>query len=279
MGLRAVRSLEAMTHAEFLARRGEIPGAKRRAVVGEGRPHVAAQPNEVRHGTTTLFAALDLANGQVISRACARRTATGSFWIPCVSQIDRQTPPEMDPQLIVDNDVAHKHAKVNAWLVRCPRFHMHLTPNNCSWLNQVERSFVPVIERASRSKSFTGVRGLKQRIGLFVQRTTATGHLSRRLRRLDTSRPTFDTPGDGISHRFPDNQSVLFTHSYNTLKCRRSLPTRASVKNCFLAHFLHGVRAWARMQARQSARRSSESAARAFASALLTESACCQIPL
>lgn len=125
----------------------------------------------VRHGTTTLFAALDVANGQVISRV--REHHRHQEFLDFLRQIDKHTPPDLDLHLIVDNYVTHKHAKVKAWLVRNPRFHMHFTPTYSSWLNQVERWFALITERAIRRNSFTSVRELKQQIDLFVQRYNA----------------------------------------------------------------------------------------------------------
>lgn len=125
----------------------------------------------VRHGTTTLFAALDVANGQVISRIRAKHRH--QEFLDFLRQIDEQTPPELDLHLIVDNYVTHKHARVKAWLARNPRVHLHFTPTYSSWLNQVERWFALITERAIRRNSFSSVRQLKQQIELFVQRYNA----------------------------------------------------------------------------------------------------------
>src|SRR6188472_692393 len=125
----------------------------------------------VRHGTTTLFAALDVANGQVISRV--RTQHRHQEFLDFLRQIDRQTPPDLDLHLIADNYITHKHAKVKAWLARNPRVHMHFTPTYSSWINQVERWFALITERAIRRNSFTSVRELKQQIELFVQRHNA----------------------------------------------------------------------------------------------------------
>jgi transposase len=83
-------------------------------------------------------------------------------------QIDKQTPPELGLHLIVDNYVTHKHPKLKAWLARNPRVHLHFTPAYSSWLNQVERWFALITERAIRRNSFTSVRQLKQQIELFM---------------------------------------------------------------------------------------------------------------
>lgn len=127
--------------------------------------------DDVRHGTTTLFAALDVANGQVISRV--RPLHRHQEFLDFLRQIDKQTPAELDLHLIVDNYITHKHAKVKAWLARHPRFHLHFPPTYSSWLNQVERWFALITERAIRRNSFTSVRELKQQIELFVKRYTA----------------------------------------------------------------------------------------------------------
>lgn len=125
----------------------------------------------VRHGTTTLFAALNVANGQVISRV--RTQHRHQEFLDFLRQIDQQTPAELDLHLIVDNYSTHKHAKVKTWLAKHPRFHLHFTPTYSSWLNQVERWFALITERAIRRNSFTSVRELKQQIELFVQRYNA----------------------------------------------------------------------------------------------------------
>ncbi len=91
----------------------------------------------VRHGTTTLFAALNVANGQVIARV--RPQHRHQEFLEFLRQIDRETPDGLEPHLILDNYTTHKHAKVQSWLARHPRFHVHFTPTYSSWINQVER--------------------------------------------------------------------------------------------------------------------------------------------
>lgn len=125
----------------------------------------------VRHGTTTLFAALNVANGQVITRV--RPQHRHQEFLEFLRQIDRETPDGLELHLILDNYTTHKHAKVQSWLARHPRFHVHFTPTYSSWINQVERWFALITERAIRRNSFTSVRQLKQQIDLFVQRYNA----------------------------------------------------------------------------------------------------------
>src|SRR5271165_7119585 len=92
-----------------------------------------------RHGTTTLFAALDVATGKVIGECMKRHRH--QEWLKFLRLIDRSTPKGLDLHLIADNYATHKHPTVKAWLAKHPRFHMHFTPTSASWLNQVERFF------------------------------------------------------------------------------------------------------------------------------------------
>jgi transposase len=91
-----------------------------------------------RNGTTTLFAAVNGAEGKVIGTCQPKHRH--QEWIKFLKLIDVQTLPELDLHLIVDNYATHKHPKVKAWLARHPRFHVHFIPTSSSWLNLVERS-------------------------------------------------------------------------------------------------------------------------------------------
>jgi len=119
-----------------------------------------------RHGTTTLFAALDLANGEVIGQ-CKPRHRHQEF-ISFLNHLDANIPAGLDVHLILDNYATHKHAKVRAWLAKRPRYHLHFTPTYASWINQVERWFAIISQRAIRRGSFRNVRELKQRIEQFI---------------------------------------------------------------------------------------------------------------
>lgn len=120
----------------------------------------------VRHGTTTLFAALDIANGQVIAQ-CKKRHRHQEF-LQFLRHIESNVPDELEVHLVVDNYATHKHAKVKAWLAKRPRFHIHFTPNYCSWLNQVERWFGIITQKAIRRGSFRNVKDLVKKIEVFV---------------------------------------------------------------------------------------------------------------
>jgi transposase len=93
----------------------------------------------VRHGTTTLFAALNVADGTVIGQCQARHRHIE--WLKFLRLLEEQTPAHRDLHLILDNYATHKHPKVKAWLEKHPRFHLHFTPTSASWLNMVERFF------------------------------------------------------------------------------------------------------------------------------------------
>src|SRR6478752_5045861 len=121
----------------------------------------------VRHGTTTLFAALDIATGTVFTE-CKPRHRHQEF-LAFLKRIDSAVPAHLDVHLIVDNYATHKHGKVRAWLAQRPRFQVHYTPTYSSWLNQVERWFGLITQQAIRRGSFRSVRELIRRIEDFVQ--------------------------------------------------------------------------------------------------------------
>lgn len=120
----------------------------------------------VRHGTTTLFAALDIATGTVFAE-CKPRHRHQEF-LAFLRDLDACVPTDLDVHLIVDNYATHKHAKVRTWLANRPRFHIHYTPTYSSWLNQVERWFGLITQRAIRRGSFSSVKELIANIDAFV---------------------------------------------------------------------------------------------------------------
>jgi putative transposase len=122
----------------------------------------------VRHGTTTLFAALDITSGQVIAR-CRPRHRHQEF-LQFLREIDKNVPSDLDIHLVVDNYATHKHPKVKRWLAVRPRYHVHFTPTYSSWLNQIEIWFNIITQRAIRRGSFTSVKKLIETIEQFVKR-------------------------------------------------------------------------------------------------------------
>jgi len=121
----------------------------------------------VRHGTTTVFAALDIASGQVLAR-CTRRHRHQEF-LQFLRAIDANVPHDLDIHLVIDNYATHKHAKVRRWLSVRPRYHVHYTPTYASWLNQVEIWFGIITQRAIRRGVFRSVRKLTEKIHGFVE--------------------------------------------------------------------------------------------------------------
>jgi transposase len=121
----------------------------------------------VRHGTTTLFAALDVASGHVLAQ-CKRRHRHQEFR-QFLNHIEASVPKQLDVHFIVDNYATHKHATIRRWLAARPRFHVHYTPTYASWLNQVEIWFNIVTQRAIRRGTFRSVRDLVEKIETFVQ--------------------------------------------------------------------------------------------------------------
>ncbi len=119
-----------------------------------------------RHGTVTLFAALDIVTGGVISQ-CKPRHRHQEF-LSFLKHLDGNTPAAMELHLIADNYATHKHPRVKAWLARHPRFHLHFTPTYSSWLNQVERWFGLITQQAIRRGSFRNVRQLVDKIEQYV---------------------------------------------------------------------------------------------------------------
>lgn len=119
-----------------------------------------------RNGTSTLFAALNVADGTVISSCMPRHRH--QEWLKFLKQIDSETPPDLDLHLIVDNYATHKHKKVNAWLEKHPRFHIHFTPTSSSWLNLVESFFAQLCNKRLRRGTFASVAELESAVNSFT---------------------------------------------------------------------------------------------------------------
>src|SRR3954463_12557429 len=130
------------------------------------RPHPAGAADEAwpcgtmthdckRHGTTTLFAALDVLEGRVIGQ-CGTRHRHQEF-IRFLNKINRETPAGRQLHLVVDNYATHKHPKVRAWLERHPRFRFHFTPTSASWLNAVEGFFAKLTRQRLKRGVFKGI--------------------------------------------------------------------------------------------------------------------------
>jgi transposase len=119
-----------------------------------------------RNGTTTLFAALNVLDGQVIGQCQQRHTHVE--WLKFLKKIDRETPKDKTLHLIADNYATHKHPAVQKWLAEHPRFHMHFTPTSASWLNMVERFFRDITTERLRRGVFTSVPELVKAIEEYI---------------------------------------------------------------------------------------------------------------
>jgi transposase len=120
-----------------------------------------------RHGTTTLFAALNVLDGTVIGTCMDQHRH--QEWLKFLRLIDRQVPTSCEVHLIVDNYATHKHPKVKRWLERRPRFHVHFTPTSASWLNMVERFFRDLTSNRVRRGVFHSVAELQAAIDAYIQ--------------------------------------------------------------------------------------------------------------
>lgn len=121
----------------------------------------------VRNGTTSLFAALDVATGKVIGR-CFRRHRAKEF-LKFLKQIDSEVPKELDLHLVLDNYATHKTPTIRRWLRRNPRFHLHFTPTKGSWLNQVERWFGLLSQRQLKRGVHRYVRELEKAVLNYIE--------------------------------------------------------------------------------------------------------------
>ena len=121
----------------------------------------------VRHGTTSLFAALDIASGFVIGKCCKRHRA--AEFLDVLKQIERQVPPDLDVHIVMDNYATHKTTLVRAWLARRPHYHVHFTPTSASWINQVERWFAELTRKQLQRGVHTSTAKLEQDIRSFIE--------------------------------------------------------------------------------------------------------------
>jgi len=131
-----------------------------------GVGHIKTKTHDYfRHGTLTLFAALNYLDGKLITRIAKRHRH--QEWLAFLKTIDHETPSTLDIHLIADNYATHKHAEVKRWLAKHPRFHRHFTPTSSSWLNLVERFFRDLTDFIT-AQSFASVGKLSDAIIAFL---------------------------------------------------------------------------------------------------------------
>ena len=125
----------------------------------------------IRHGTTSLFAALDIATGHVLTQ-CRRRHRHQEY-LSFLKHIHANVPEDLDIHLVVDNYSTHKHPRVKRWFALHPRYHVHFTPTYASWLNQVEIWFNRITQQAIRRGTFRSIKDLVEKIDQFVKHYNA----------------------------------------------------------------------------------------------------------
>ena len=126
----------------------------------------------IRHGTTSLFAALDIATGKVIGKCYSRHRAIE--FRKFLDEIEAAVPRGLDVHIVMDNYATHKAPLVRNWLVKRPRWHVHLTPTSSSWLNQVERFFAFVTDKKIRRGIYRSVQALRTDIMDFISHHNAS---------------------------------------------------------------------------------------------------------
>ena len=149
--------------SQILALDREQPVLPMMPGVPERRTH-----SYVRHGTTSLFAALDMASGFVIGK-CYKRHRAAEF-LDFLKKIDASVPDGLDIHIVMDNYATHKTAVIKAWLARRPHYHVHFTPTSASWINQVERWFAELTRKQIRRGVHTSTRRLETDIRAFIDR-------------------------------------------------------------------------------------------------------------
>lgn len=162
-----------------------------------GVGHVKTATHDyVRHGTVTLFAALNYLEGKIVSLLA--RQHRHQEWLKFLKRIDQETPAELELHLIVDNYATHKHPEVKKWLAKHPRFHLHFTPTSASWMNLVERFFRDLTVDVVRQGSFSHVRELCAEI---------VGYLAER--NLNPIRYTWNAKGEDILRKIQRAKQAL----------------------------------------------------------------------
>lgn len=137
------------------------------------RPGQAARRSHdyKRHGTISLFAALDIATERVIGKCYGRHRA--AEFCKFLDEIEPSVPAELDVPVVMDNYATHKRRLIQRWLAKRPRWHVHLTPTSSSWLNQAERFFALLTDKKIRRGVYRSVAALRADIASFIERHNA----------------------------------------------------------------------------------------------------------
>jgi transposase len=133
-----------------------------------GQGHIQTQTHDYyRHGTVTLFAALNYLNGKILAQKAPQHRH--QEWLKFLQHIEEETPVGLEIHMVLDNYATHKHPKVMAWLKKHPRFHLHFTPTSASWLNLVERFFRDLSQDVITPGSFSSVKELAKAIWKYLE--------------------------------------------------------------------------------------------------------------
>ena len=133
-------------------------------------------PDDMRQGTTSLFAALEVATGNVLTK-CYRRHRSVEFR-GFLDQIDAAVPKEREVHILLDYYATHKRALVRSWLAKRQRYHLHFTPTHSSWINQVERWFAQLRQKQIKPGNHHSVKQLQEAIETFVKQHNASSNRS-----------------------------------------------------------------------------------------------------
>jgi transposase len=153
--------------------KSQIPALDRTAPILPGMPTTPARMTHTytRHGTTSLFAALEISSGSVIAQHYRRHRH--QEFLRFLNTIDDAVPAALDLHLICDNYATHKTPAIQQWLLRHPRFHLHFTPTSASWLNLVERCFAELTNRKLRRSAHRSVTELEADIRTWINQWNA----------------------------------------------------------------------------------------------------------
>ena len=155
----------------------------------------------MRHGTTTLFAALDIATGEIVGQ-CFPRHRSREF-LKFLRTLEAQVPDDLDVHLVMDNHATHKTPAVQRWLAGHPRWHVHFTPTGASWLNQVERCFALLTEKQLRRGVHRSTQELEQAIRRYIDTVNANPRPFRWTKSADDILATIN---DSVrAHSIPQN--------------------------------------------------------------------------
>ncbi len=166
--------------------------------------HVRTQTHDyARHGTTTLFAALDYATGKVLHDK--HQTHTHREWVSFLELTHASVPDGLSIEIIADNYATHKHDVVREWLKAHPRVHMHYTPTSSSWMNLVERFFGEITRDCIRDGSFSSVAELEKAIDLYLERHNE-----------NPSRIVWHADGEGVLRKINKTRAILKMEPFDT---------------------------------------------------------------